>query len=168
MASVKPEDEERLLGAFPDPDPLSPPAQRPRESARCRAIFLDFPVKLTGWLNIPSALTALLISVTIMLVLYLLFFALVQLDRRVSAALSPPGHGYGEDPLNPYPDGRTLHTVHDRFKIVLFSDLHYGERGANNSWVAWADEAVSVLHPSQKCAGSRRGVADPRTPRAPR
>lgn len=48
------------------------------------------------------------------------------------------------DPLNPYDDSRQLQAHDGRFKVVLFSDLHYGERGANNSWVPWADEAVSV------------------------
>jgi hypothetical protein len=49
-----------------------------------------------------------------------------------------------KDPLNPYPDGRRLTFNQDgTFKFVLFTDLHYGERGANNTWAQWAVEAVS-------------------------
>lgn len=76
----------------------------------------------------------------------LTYLALVNSAPPAFAA--PAGHKAKHDPLNPYEDGRRLSANRDKFKIVLFSDLHYGERGANNSWVDWADKAVSVSSPS--------------------
>ncbi|WOO84776.1 putative inactive purple acid phosphatase 16 [Vanrija pseudolonga] len=45
------------------------------------------------------------------------------------------------DALNPYPDGRRLTFNKDgTFKVVLFTDLHYGERDGGNVWAEWGVE----------------------------
>lgn len=101
------------------------------------------------------------------MVLGLALLIFIAYEARVAAVSA--GHKGG---LNPYSDGRTLSTNGDKFKIVLFSDLHYGERGTNNSWVKWADEAVRIS-PRPNFHHSilpllRRIRTDSRTPRAPR
>ncbi|WOO79971.1 putative inactive purple acid phosphatase 16 [Vanrija pseudolonga] len=61
--------------------------------------------------------------------------ALLTLLPLLAAAPTPSA-----DALNPYPDGRRLTFTNGSFKLAHFTDLHYGERGANNGWSAWGDE----------------------------
>lgn len=53
------------------------------------------------------------------------------------------GHGRHDD-LNPYSDGRRLTFQDGKFKLVLFSDLHYGEREGDLEWAEWGVEAVGM------------------------
>jgi hypothetical protein len=59
-------------------------------------------------------------------------------------ALVARGRSAPADSLNPYADRRLTFGSDGRFRLALFSDLHYGERYADNSWAAWAEEAVRV------------------------
>lgn len=64
-----------------------------------------------------------------------------------SAAAAPRAFPKNDcsDTLNPYPDGRRLTFNKDgTFKVVLFTDLHYGERDGGNVWAEWGVEQVGA------------------------
>lgn len=129
MASAKSLDEERLLGTSPrlSPDLL------PVHSA---AHKVSSTSSRRRWIRI--------VLFAAMLALITYCALLTNVVPAFAAPWSSPGKN--KDALNPYPDGRRLTTTSSgKFKIVLFSDLHYGERDTNNTWAAWADEAVSVF-----------------------
>lgn len=119
MASAKSLDEEALLGTLTPPPP--PPGASHKAASRRRWIPI---LPIAGMLALIT------------------YCAL--LSNAVPGLAAPwKNDKHVKDTLNPYADGRRLSTQKGKFKIALFSDLHYGERGANNSWVDWADEAVS-------------------------
>lgn len=62
---------------------------------------------------------------------------LLPLLTLLGSTLAAPHVFDSRDPLNPYSDGRRLMFKGDKFKVVLFSDLHYGERDGNNTWAEW-------------------------------
>ncbi|KAL1406999.1 hypothetical protein Q8F55_006412 [Vanrija albida] len=71
--------------------------------------------------------------------------SLLLLALAAGAAAAPrrafPAKPACDDALNPYPDGRRLTFAPDgTFKVVLFTDLHYGERDGGNVWAAWGVE----------------------------
>lgn len=145
MANATDADKERLLSAASSPDLERDLGDAQLYKARQRPVGRLVPILVTT-----------------------MFLGLAAMFALIIWAPSVFGVPAGQkDGLNPYADGRTLSANGDKFKIVLFSDLHYGERGTNNSWVKWADEAVSTPTPCASAALGR-GLADNRMPRAPK